>query len=299
MCGPGTTSEVFEGMAKTTIRRSYRGRAEEPVNWNALLQIFDAIWGKSNRSLPKFPQTVGAIHAVWRDALDAEYEADHIDEVGQAYQQRKTAFISFTGFFQRVPRCDFRYWPAKAEASIDIKAGDQETAEQIIAVVRQEFPLVAKYVYISHDTAEIDLATYVAKVLEKRLVPGVSVFIAKRDIKPGANWLKVMLNEQLLHAEALVALCSAKSKASPWLWWESSAVWARRGLVVPLFVDISPSQFDGPITLVCQGRCFFEVKDMNSTLRAVVSKVCPAHSCKELTLEEVAELDRLRSGSSK
>ncbi len=292
-------SEVFCVMAQTTIRRSYQGRAGEPVSWEALLRIFDTIWGEAARSLPKYPQIIGAIHASWSDALGTNYEADSLDEVSRAYQQRRTASISFNGLFQRVSRCSFRYCPDKVEASIDVQAGDQETAEYIIAAVRREFPLDAKYVFISYDTAELELATYMANALEKRLVPGVSVFVAKHDIEPGANPIKVMLEEQLLHAEALVALCSAKSKASPWLWWESSAVWARRGLVVPLFVDLSPSEFNGPITLVCQGRCFFELADMNSTLRAVIGKVCPGHPCEELTLEEVAELERLRSGSSK
>ncbi len=284
-------------MAKTTIRRSYRGRAREHVNWKALLQIFDTIWGEETRSLPKWPQVIGAIDASWRDASNTEYKADSLDEVGQAYEQYKTSFISFSGSLGQEPRCDFKYWPAKAEASIYVQASDLKTAEQIITAVRQEFPLVARYVFISYDTAEFELATYMEKVLEKRLVPGVSVFVAKHDIEPGANPLKVMLREQLLHAEALVALCSAKSKASPWLWWESSAVWARRELVVPLFVDLSPSEFNGPITLVCQGRCFFEVADMNSTLRAVIGKVCPGHPCEELTPEEVTELKRLRSRS--
>jgi len=286
-------------MVRVTIRRSYRGRAHEPVSWEALLRIFITIWGEKALSLQKFPQVIGGVWALWEDGLGAKHEADSLDEVGQAYQQHKTALISFSGSLEAHPRCNFRYWPANAEASIDVRAGDQETVDRIIGVVRQEFPLVAKYVYISYDTAEIDLALYVAKVLKKRLTPGVSVFVAKRDIQPGANWLKVMLNENLLHAEALVAVCSAKSKASPWLWWESSAVWARKGLVAPLFVDISPGQFDGPITLVCQGRRFFEVTDMNSTLCAVIGKVCPGHSCKQLRPQEVAELERLRSVSFK
>ena len=286
-------------MVRVTIRRSYRGRAHEPVIWEALLRIFITIWGEKALSLQKFPQVIGGVWALWEDDSGAKHDADSLDEVRQAYQQCKTALISFGGSLEGRPRCEFKYWPARTEAFINVQAGNKETAEQIIAVVSHEFPLIAKYVYISYDTSEIDLATYVGKILEKRLAPGVSVFIAKRDIKLGTDPLKVMLNEQLLHAEALVALCSTKSKASPWLWWESSTVWARRGLVIPLFVDISPIQFDGPMTLVCQGGHFFEATDINSTLRAVIGRVCPGHACKELTPEEVTDLQRLRSASSK
>ncbi len=281
-------------MAKDIITRSYKGRAVEPVSWEALLRIFDTVWGGAARSLPKGMQAIGAVHALWHDASGNEHEADSLAEVGQAYQQKKTESISFNGWLERGPRCYFRYWLAKVEAYIHVRAGDEETAERIITAVRQEFPLVAKYVFISYDTSECELATYMAKILKKRLVPGVSVFVAERDIEPGASWLKVMLEEQLLHAEALVALCSNRSKTSPWLWWESSAVWARGGLVTPLFVDLSPREFNGPITLVCQGRSFFEVADMNSTLRAVIGKVCPDHPCEELMPEEVVELEKLR-----
>jgi hypothetical protein len=281
-------------MAKSTITLSYSGRAEEPVEWEALLRIFDTIWGPEARSLPKYPKVIGAVHASWQDASRVEHEAESLDEVGQAYRQYETALISFRGSLDSGPRCFFKYWPAKAEASIEVLAGGQTIADQCVAAVRKEFPLIAKYVFISYDTPEVKLATHVATILEKRLAPGVSVFVAKRDIAPGTNPLKVMLEDQLLRAEALVALCSQRSKTSPWLSWESSAVWARGGLVVPLFINISPNEFNGPITLVCQGRDFFEVADLNSALLALVSKVCPGRQCEELTADEIKELNMLK-----
>ena len=125
------------------------------------------------------------------------------------------------------------------------------------------------------------------------------MFVAVRDIPPGADPLKVMLEEQLLRAEALVALCSKQSKTSPWLWWESSAVWARGHLVVPLFIDITPNEFGGPINLVCQGRSFFEVAGINLTLRAVIGKVCPGHQYEQLTASEIDELNTLKKEASR
>ena len=155
--------------------------------------------------------------------------------------------------------------------------------------------MVAKYVFISYEKLEYDLAVYIANILQERLVEGISVFIAKRDIKHGDNPLKVMLEEQLLQAEALVALCSERSKSSPWICWESATVWARGGLVVPLFIKISPNEFNGPITLICQGGDFFEVINLNSTLQAITNKVCPDHPCKDLTSEEIKKLEQLKS----
>jgi hypothetical protein len=274
------------------------GRARQPVEWDAILRIFDTIWGRENRLLPKYPDAIKNMHGSWEDSQGVKYDAESLDEIGPAYQRHETAVISLRSFGQPLFRCHFTYWPSKAEAYFEVYASDQATADQGVAAVKQEFPLIAKYIFISYDTKEYDLALYIAKVLEARLVPGAEVFVAKRNILPGAPPLKVMLEDQLLHAEALVALCSKRSQTSPWLWWESSAVWARGHLVVPLFIDITPNEFGGPITLVCQGRSFFEVVDINSALCAVIDKVCPGHQYEELTVSEVDELNTLKEPSN-
>jgi hypothetical protein len=65
-----------------------------------------------------------------------------------------------------------------------------------------------------------------------------------------------------------------------------------------LSIDITPNEFDGPINLVCQGRSFFEVADINSALRAVIGKVCPGHQYEDLTVSEIDELNTLKEPSS-
>lgn len=282
-------------MARAILKYNYSGIAEKPVDWDVLLKIFDAIWGSEARSLPLYPKVIGGVRAHWQDAEGVEYKAEFLDEVGQAYKQYETALISFSGSLGNGPRCRFIYLPAKARASVYIQTEDQILAEQILAIIRKFFPFVAKCVFISYDNSECHLATFISKILNKRLPPGISVFIAKRDIAPGSNPLKEMLEEKLLNAEALVALCSQKSKTSPWLWWEASAVWAQDRLVVPLFINISPSEFGGPIVLVCQGRSFFDTADINSALKAIIDKVCPGNQCEELTLLEIDELNKLKS----
>lgn len=281
-------------MVEVVINRSHAGRAREPVQWEAILRIFDSMWGPGARALPKYPNVIGAVHASWRDADGNLHKAESIEEVERAYRNFETSFVRFSGRLDKGPRGEFSYWPARAEASMRVETGDEDTAERIVAAMQEEFPLLARYVFISYETEEIVLADFVKKVLEGRLDKGVSVFVAKRDIKPGANPLKIMLEEELPRAEALIALCSKKSKNSPWLWWESAAVWAKGGLVVPLFIDLSPKEFDGPLTLVCQGRYFFDKEDMDAALRAIVSKVSPGLSFREITSEEIAELEKLR-----
>src|SRR3712207_7222042 len=41
--------------------------------------------------------------------------------------------------------------------------------------------------------------------------------------------------------------------------------WARRGLVIPLFVDLAAHEVPGPITHVCQGQQFFNVRSEEHT----------------------------------
>ena len=279
---------------QTTVTRRYRGRAPEPVSWEALVRIVDSLWGESARSLPKYPKVIGGIYGRWFDGRSIQHEAESIDEIERAYKQFETASIVFTGSIGKGPSSAFQYWPSKGEAFIEVQAPDETTANQLISSVQKEFPLIERYVFISYDTSDYNLATFVAKVVEKRMIPGINVFVAKRDIPAGANPLKVMLEEQLLHAEALLALCSDHSKSSPWLWWESSAVWAKGGLVIPLFIDILAGQFDGPITLVCQGRSLFDVVELNSALDSLTTKLCPGHKYEQLTSQEVSELKGLR-----
>lgn len=283
-------------MAKTSVTRAYRGKAPEPVAWEALARIFDALLGKEARSLPKYPSVIGAFHAKWSDAEKVEYEATSLDEIRAAYEGLKTASVTFSGLTQ-TREINFHYRPPEAEASVVVIAPDALTAERLVKSVSEEFPLVdliERYVFISYDTNEFPLAEFLAKVVEKRMNPGISVFVAKRDIQPGANPLKVMLEDKLLRAEALLALCSVRSKMSPWLWWESSAVWAKGGLVIPLFVDISPGEFDGPITLVCQGRLLFDKAELSSALTSLVKSLCPDRQFERLTEEEFATLQGFR-----
>jgi hypothetical protein len=279
-------------MAQTTVTRKYKGKAQGHVNWDAILRIFDALYGEKARSLPKYPAVIGAVHGKWIDSDNAQHEAASLEEIKDAYNKYKTASIIFSGSIDKRHYSFFQYWPSKAEAFVEVQAPDNTTADQLIGSVSKEFPYRERYVFISYDTSEYAMAAFIANVVQKRMVHGINVFVAKRDIPAGENPLKIMLEEQLLHAEALLALCSRQSKSSPWLWWESSAVWAKGGLVIPLFVDLSPNEFDGPITLVCQGLSFFDVTELNSALKSLIKKLCPGQKYEQLTKQEIAELQK-------
>jgi hypothetical protein len=282
-------------MAKTTVTRQYQGRAIKPISWEALLRIFDGLWGEEDRSLPTFPKVFGGVLATWDDAEGIKHKAESLNELIESYKKELTASIFIGGSINHGPNCNFQYWPDRAKASFKVEASDTITADKLVDVVKKEFPLIIRYVFISYETSELNLAIFIKDVIKRRLDPGISVFVAKRDIPPGSNPQKVILEEQLLNAEALVALCSKQSKESPWLWWESSAVWARGGLVIPLFIDISADKFNGPISLVFQGRSFFKADDINSVLSTLVTKVSPGQQVSKLTYEEVEKLREFES----
>lgn len=134
----------------------------------------------------------------------------------------------------------------------------------------KEVPVVNKpLVFISYDTAELDLADFVKKILLQVSDNKMEVFVAKRDIYSGADPLKIMLKEKLKQADAIIPICSYKSKETPWLWWESASVWAIDGKVHPLFTNISPSEFGGPLVLVVQGKQFFVKEEFFETIETL------------------------------
>ncbi len=107
-------------------------------------------------------------------------------------------------------------------------------------------------VFISYASDELDLADFLKSILLRVSDNKIEVFVAKRDLSSGADPLKTMLNEKLKNADAIIPICSYKSKETPWLWWESASVWAKTGKVHPLFANISANIFGGPLILVAQ-----------------------------------------------
>lgn len=150
-----------------------------------------------------------------------------------------------------------------------------------------------RYVFVSYATADLALAQFVTGLLECQLAPPIQVFLAKRDLEPGSDPLGTMLKERLLRASALVAVCSRDSRLSPWLWWETSSVWTRDQLVVPLFVDVEPGEFGGPLVLLRQGRRLFEASDLSEALHAIVESLAPGSEQRALQEDELAQLRRL------
>ena len=155
-------------------------------------------------------------------------------------------------------------------------------------------------VFISYAGEEIDLADFVKKILLRVLENTTEVFIAKRDIASGEDSLKTMLTEKLLKAEAIIPICSYKSKKTQWLWWESASVWAKTGNVHPLFTNISPNKFGPPLTLFVQGKEYFIEEDFFDTIKTLCEnlKISTTRSQLEFTDKEVENYAELKKAHS-
>lgn len=155
--------------------------------------------------------------------------------------------------------------------------------------------LVSSIVFISYAGEELALGDFIKKILKKWTKEKIEVFIAKRDIPPGANPLKVMMEEKLKYAEAIIPVCSEKSQKSSWVWWETASIWGRNKKIYPLFTNISPNKFGAPLTLVSQGQEYFNREEFINTLKSVCKQFGIDASSQILDEEEVDEYKKLTS----
>jgi hypothetical protein len=141
-------------------------------------------------------------------------------------------------------------------------------------------------VFISYASDEVELADFLKHVLLRISTGNLEVFVAKRDISSGDNPLKVMLDEKLKLADAIIPICSRKAKNTSWVWWESASVWAKTGKIYPLFTNISAGEFGGPLILVVQGKDYFIKDEFHGTLKIVCEKLHVTIEKPDLTEEE-------------
>jgi hypothetical protein len=176
---------------------------------------------------------------------------------------------------------------------LSITTSSLNLLDNLINQFEKLFPLPIGSVFISYETSELCLADFLKKMLEKRLGPGVPIFIAKRDIKAGDDPTQKMIKENLLRANVIVSICTQFSKTSPWLWWETATGWARDQLVIPLFAGISPSEFNGPISVLLQGKQFFDQAELMDAFDEIGRRMVPSIILSGLDADEIREYDKL------
>lgn len=153
-------------------------------------------------------------------------------------------------------------------------------------------------IFISYVTGEINIALFIDKLIRAR-TKHIEPFIAKRDIPPGSKPFQVMLEENLLKAAAIIPICSLQSLQSRWIWWETSAVWAKGGKSFPLYAGIAPEDFGEPIKTLFQGKDLFNPDDLAETFHQIFKSLDVKHSHSALNAAEIEELENLKKGMGK
>ena len=143
------------------------------------------------------------------------------------------------------------------------------------------------------------MADFIRDVISRFTEAKVEAFVAKRDIPPGDNPLKIMMEVKLKNAKAIIPVCSVESKKSSWVWWESAVVWAKDKKVYPLFTNISASDFGAPLTLVSQGKDYFVMSEFIEIVKAVCADAGVSMIDGDLTEEERNEYEKLKNEYSK
>jgi hypothetical protein len=150
-------------------------------------------------------------------------------------------------------------------------------------------------VFISYAGDELALADFLRDLLNRWSDGKVEPFVARRDIGSGEDPLQVMLRDKLLNAKAVIPICSIKSKQSSWVWWESATVWSKGYKIYPLFTNIYPDAFGPPLTLVSQGKFYFDENEFLGTIKTLCTDLNIQINTQSLSQNELAELKKLKN----
>jgi hypothetical protein len=266
-------------MSETVVKRRYVATAPEPVAWDALVSLFEAVWGDGVSALPAYPDVLGGVSASWLDANDIEHRVRTLDELGEAYARGRTKRLDIGGYIDDSPTLYVRYTPAsrarpwsreRARADATVSASDVATADRILGHVEVLFPNVERTLFVSYGGRQDEqLAERLVAVLAPRVPSHVDVFRAPRGLETGAE-PNSSLASALASSSALVAVCSPRSRKSPWVAWEAATVRALGGRLIPLLVETSARDFGGPIMTFAEARKAWVEDELDEGLRDAV-----------------------------
>ncbi len=284
----------------SSVSVSYGGFSKEPLSKEQLVRLFDMLWGEGAREFPKYPQVIGGISAFWRSKDGIKHNVSNISELLKAYEDKITYDIHIEGKIDSNPRCLLAYIPARGEVGFQVTAQTEEIADKYIGYVKEMFPnKETPIIFISYANEELALADFIRNIISQWTEGKVEIFVAKRDIPVGDHPLKTMMEDKIKNAQAIIPICSIKSRSSPWLWWEAAAVWAKDKKVYPLFTNISASDFGAPLTLVSQGKDYFTNQEFIDTLLTIFREVGIDAKTSDFTAEELSAYEKLRNEYSK
>ena len=128
----GRTPVTLDAMPqKTTVRKSYRGRAETPIEWAGLVRIVEGFWGSDALRLPAYPEVIGGVSANWKDDAGAEHSVNQFDALRGPYENYETALITINGRFKDT-YADVVYRPGVPSIEVSVATPSHEMTELAI-----------------------------------------------------------------------------------------------------------------------------------------------------------------------
>ena len=115
----------------------------------------------------------------------------------------------------------------------------------------------------------------VAAVLDSLLrsrLPGVEVFFSPRSIQPGDDPTARLFDEGLLRSMAMVVVLTKEGAGRPYVIWETAVMWAKGRMIIPIFVDVDPSNVPGPLTQKAQGVFLDDRPELNRAIQQLASQ---------------------------
>ena len=130
--------------------------------------------------------------------------------------------------------------------------------------------------------------------------PDVDIFFSPTSIEVGEDPLKRMFDEGLERASVLVSVLTRDSASRPWVVWETATVWAKSGLVVPVFVDLSPGDVPGPLAVKVQGVRIGERQEIDRAVNRIARKleVAENHSLSDEEWRQLSESVEVAAASA-
>jgi hypothetical protein len=213
--------------------------------------------------------------------------------VAGAYLQGETYLVTFSGRSERRELCSFEYWPGGEPRAQAIVHGPPEDVEAMIAPVVAAFPFQRSVLFISRSnrgSRSHRVAEALMDLIKPKLPPGGEVFFSP-EIRPGESPLNVMMDQNLLVADAHIAVVTRDAAKSHWVTWEVASSWARQKTVIPLFVGVEPKDVEGALRHLVQGVKLEDAKQLTRAIEELLSAV-GGKVDSPLSAEEFAPLTR-------
>jgi hypothetical protein len=227
--------------------------------------------------MPSYPAIIGSISGGWTNAGGRVFTAERLTDLQMAYQSGAVVTLHFSGHSAgRLRHCDFEYTMGPHRPASRLAAeGPDHAVAVAIAAAQLAFPLPpgGGLIFLSWGgTPSLRVAELLADLLRLRF-PTAEIFLSTTSIDPGDDPMRRVLEDGLLRCQVLIAALSRDAATRPWVIWETATVWARKQLVIPIFIDVAPADIPGPLTSRVQGVHLNNKVELDRVLAVIAARL--------------------------